>query len=65
MRAGYGLAEAVQREFNVAAAGWAGGFDVFRLHQRDGGLAMRAGDFLPQVFRGKRDVSIAQGAGHF
>ena len=65
MGTGDGLADPVKREFNAATAGWAGGFDVFRPHQRDGGLAVRAGNFLPQVFRGKCDVSVAQGAGHF
>lgn len=59
MRAGNGLTEPVKRKFDVATAGRAGSFDVLRTHQRDGRFAMRAGDFLSQVFGGKFDVSVA------
>jgi hypothetical protein len=62
---GNGLSESVKREFNMFATGGTGRLDVFRHHQCDGGFAMRAGDFLPQVYGGKHNMSIAQGAGHF
>jgi len=59
------LAKAVQRDFDVAAAGRAERFDVFRLHQCDGGFAMRAGDLMPGIFSGEHDVPVAQGAEYF
>jgi hypothetical protein len=65
MRTDNGLSESVKREFNMFATGGTGRLDVFRHHQCDGGFAMRAGDFLPQVYGGKHNMSIAQGAGHF
>ena len=69
--------EGVRREFDVAFAEeadrfqeWSGGLlDCWivggsRSPQGDEGLALGAGDFLPEVLHGEANVATARGAGH-
>jgi len=65
MRAGHFLANGVGGKLNVRLAKVAGHFQKVRFAQGEAFLAMRAGNFLPEIASVKPDMHPAGGAGHF